>query len=54
MPKKQYEVSSHPSIPSMYTKFSTAVRIRILARLRKKSTEAEPKACFETRYVKGY
>ena len=50
MPKEQYEVSLPPSIPSM----DAAVRIRILARLRKKSTEAEPKACFETRYVKGY
>ena len=50
MPKEQYEVSSPSSFPSM----DAAVRIRILARLRKKSTEAEPKACFDDGVLKGY
>jgi hypothetical protein len=30
------------------------VRLYVLARLRKKSTEAEPKACFDHEVVKGY
>ena len=50
MPKEQYEVS----LP-IHTSFDfDDIRIRILARLRKKSTEAEPKACFKTIPVKGY
>ena len=50
MPKEQYEVSlpNHACFD-----FDDSFQW-ILARLRKKSTEAEPKACFETRPVKGY
>ena len=50
MPKEQYKVS----LPN-HTSFDFDDSFQwILACLRKKSTEAEPKACFETRPIKGY
>ena len=53
MPKEQYEASLpiHASF-DFDDSFDGYVSGQI--RLRKKSTEAEPKACFETRPVKGY